>query len=151
MLMKKRIANGLEPVPEANGERWSAFHRFVGHGPRDDNTTGDEFDFVVGAEGSVFDDNALLDVFARHYYYSASELGDTYIVQSILEDLVATGAYDVVNPASPANAAGVLASSATLTRDLDTTFNQVGVNFSGSAFDLGYGAVGWAAGAEWAG
>ena len=63
---------------------------------------------------------------------------------------MATGAYDVVNPASPANAAGVLASSATLTRDLDTTFNQVGVNFSGSAFDLGYGAVGWAVGAEWA-
>ena len=145
-----RIANGLEPVPEANGERWSAFHRFVGHGPRDDNTTRDEFDFVVGVEGSVFDDNALLDAYVRHYYYSASELGDTYIVQSILEDLVATGAYDVVNPASPANAAGVLASSATLTRDLDTTFNQVGVNFSGSAFDLGYGAVGWAVGAEWA-
>ena len=103
---------------------------------RQDNTTRDEFDFVVGVEGSVFDDNALLDAYVRHYYYSASELGDTYIVQSILEDLVATGAYDVVNPASPANAAGVLASSATLTRDLDTTFNQVGVTVLVATHDL---------------
>ncbi len=145
-----RIENGLDPVPEANGQRWSAFHRFVGHGPRDDNTTRDEFDFVVGMEGSILDDNVTFDAFARHYYYSASELGDTYIVQSILEDLVATGAYDVVNPASPANADGVLASSATLTRDLDTKFNQIGVSLNGSAIDLGYGAVSWAVGAEWA-
>jgi len=145
-----RIANGLDPIPEANGEAFSAFHRFVGHGPRDDNTTRDEFDFVVGAQGALFDDAVLFDAFARHYFYSAVELGDTYIVQSILEDLAATGAYDVVNPASPDNAAAVLASSATLTRDLDTVYNQIGFNLSGAALDLPYGAVGWAVGAEWA-
>ena len=145
-----RIANGLEPIAEANGEAFSAFHRFVGHGPRDANTTRDEFDFVVGAEGLIFDDAVMFDVFARHYYYSAVELGDTYIVKSILEDLAASGAYDVVNPTSPSNASAVLASSATLTRDLDTKFNQVAFNLSGSAFELPAGTVGWAAGAEWA-
>ena len=145
-----RIAAGLTPIEEAGGEVFSAFHRFVGHGPRDDNTTRDEFDFVIGAEGMMLDDNVMFDVFARHYFYSASELGDTYILQNILEDLVATGAYDVINPASPENASAVLASAATLTRDLDTTFNQIGINLSGSVLDLPYGSVGWAVGAEWA-
>ena len=37
-----------------------------------------------------------------------------------------------------------------MTRDLDTKFNQVGVSFSGFAFDLPAGPLGWALGAEWA-
>ena len=145
-----RIENGLAPVADANGAPFLAFHRFVAHGPRDDNTTRDEFDMVVGIEGELADGSITFDAFARHYYYSATEEGNTYIVQSILEDLVATGAYDVLDPLSPANAGAVLASSATLTRDLDTKFNQVGVSFSGFAFDLPAGPVGWALGGEWA-
>ena len=145
-----RIENGLAPVAGANGAPFLAFHRFVAHGPRDDNTTRDEFDMVVGIEGELPDGSTTFDAFARHYYYSATEEGNTYIVQSILEDLVATGAYDVLDPLSPANADAVLASSATLTRDLDTKFNQVGVSFSGFAFDLSAGPVGWALGGEWA-
>ena len=145
-----RIENGLTPVAGANGQPFSAFHRFVAHGPRDDNTSRDEFDMVVGIEGDLADGRITFDAFARHYYYSATEEGNTYILQSILEDLVATGAYDVLDPLSPANADAVLASSATLTRDLDTRFNQVGISFSGFAFDLPAGPVGWALGGEWA-
>ena len=145
-----RIENGLTPVAGANGQPFLAFHRFVAHGPRDDNTTRDEFDIVVGLEGELADGRVTFDAFARHYYYSATEEGNTYILQNILEDLAATGAYDVLDPLSPANADAVLASSATLTRDLDTQFNQVGVSFSGFAFDLPAGPIGWAVGAEWA-
>ena len=145
-----RIENGLTPVAGANGAPFLAFHRFVAHGPRDDNAKRDEFDMVLGIEGELADGSITFDAFARHYYYSASEQGNTYIVQSILEDLVATGGYDVLDPLSPANADAVLASSATLTRDLDTKFNQVGITFSGFAFDLPAGPVGWAAGGEWA-
>ena len=145
-----RIANGLSPVPGANGEPFLAFHRFVAHGPRDDNTTRDEFDVVVGMEGDLADGRVSFDAFARHYFYSATEEGNTYIVTSILEELAATGAYDVLDPLSPANADAVLASSATLTRDLDTQFNQVGITLSGFAFDLPAGQIGWAFGGEWA-
>ena len=145
-----RIENGLTPVAGANGQPFSAFHRFVAHGPRDDNTTRDEFDMVVGMEGELADGRITFDAFARHYYYSATEEGNTYILRNILEDLAATGAYDVLDPLSPANADAVLASSATLTRDLDTQFNQVGISFSGFAFDLPAGPVGWALGGEWA-
>ena len=155
----ERLENGGTPIPqtaalgdgdEANGEDWLAFHRFVGHGPRDDNTTRDEFDFVVGVEGTLNDGNLMFDAFARHYFYSASELGDTYVVTSILEDAVAKGVYDLVDPASAANADAVLATGATLTRDLDTKFNQIGLNLSGSAFSLPYGTIDWAVGLEWA-
>ena len=145
-----RIANGLEPIAEANGEAFSAFHRFVGHGPRDDISTRDEFDFVLGAQGTLLDEAVSFDIYARHYFYSAAEFGNTYVIQSILEELAATGAYDVVNPTSPDNAAAVAASSATLTRDLDTKFNQIAGSLTGSAFDLPYGTVSWAVGAEWA-
>ena len=65
LMNQARIANGLEPIAEANGEAFSAFHRFVGHGPRDDNTTRDEFDFVVGVEGSILDDNVMFDAFRK--------------------------------------------------------------------------------------
>ena len=145
-----RIENGLSPVAGANGAPFLAFHRFVAHGPRDDNTTRDEFDVVVGMEGDLADGRVSFDAFARHYFYSATEEGNTYIVTSILEELAATGAYDVLDPLSPANADAVLASSATLTRDLDTQFNQVGITLSGFAVDLPAGQIGWALGGEWA-
>ena len=145
-----RIENGLTPVAGANGAPFLAFHRFVAHGPRDDNTTRDEFDVVVGMEGDLADGRVSFDAFARHYFYSATEEGNTYILTNILEDLAATGAYDVLDPLSPANADAVLASSATLTRDLDTQFNQVGITLSGFAFDLPAGQIGWAFGGEWA-
>ena len=145
-----RIENGLTPVAGANGAPFFAFHRFVAHGPRDDNTTRDEFDMVVGMEGELDDGRVTFDAFARQYYYSAAEEGNTYVLQNILEDLAGTGAYDVLNPLSAANADAVLASSATLTRDLDTKFNHAGVSFSGFAFNLPAGPVGWALGGEWA-
>ena len=155
----ERLANGGTPIPQSatlgdgdpsNGEDWFAFHRFVGHGPRDDNTTRDEFDFVIGMEGTLNDGNLMFDAFARHYFYSASELGDTYVVTSILEEAVANGIYDLVDPTSASNADAVLYTGATLTRDLDTKFNQFGVNVTGSAFELPYGPVDWAFGFEYA-
>ena len=146
----QRIANGLTPVAGANGQPFSAFHRFVAHGPRDDNTTRDEFDFVLGVEGDLMDGAVSLDAYARHYFYSAAEEGNTYVVQSIIEDLAASGAYDVLAPLSPANADAVAASAATLTRDLDTKQDSVGFNLTGDAFDLPAGQIGWSLGAEWA-
>ena len=35
---------------------------------------------VVGMEGDLADGRITFDAFARHYYYSATEEGNTYIV-----------------------------------------------------------------------
>lgn len=157
----QRLANQLDPILAGDlataadldgsgalepGEGFFAFHRFVGHGPRDDVTDRHEFDFVIGMEGSV---NGIgYDVFARKYFYSADEIGDTYVLNSVIRDLAASGAYDVVNPAAASNAAAVGLSSADLFRDLKTDFTQVGFSLTGSAFDLPGGSVGWAIGGE---
>jgi iron complex outermembrane receptor protein len=157
----QRLANGLDPILTGDladaadlsgngslepGEGFFAFHRFVGHGPRDDVTDRHEFDFVIGMEGSV--GGVSYDVFARKYFYSADEIGDTYVLNSVIRDLAASGAYDVVNPAAPSNAAAVGLSSADLFRDLKTDFTQVGFSLTGSAFELPGGSVGWAIGGE---
>ena len=157
----QRLANQLDPILTGDlaaaadtdgsgaiepGEGFFAFHRFVGHGPRDDVTDRHEFDFVIGMEGSVGD--ISYDVFARKYFYSADEIGDTYVLNSVIRDLAASGAYDVVNPAAPSNAAAVGLSSADLFRDLKTDFTQIGFSLTGSAFDLPGGSVGWAIGGE---
>lgn len=157
----QRLANQLDPILAGDlataadldgsgalepGEGFFAFHRFVGHGPRDDVTDRHEFDFVIGMEGSV---NGIgYDVFARKYFYSADEIGDTYVLNSVISDLAASGVYDVVNPAAASNAAAVGLSSADLFRDLKTDFTQVGFSLTGSAFDLPGGSVGWAIGGE---
>jgi len=157
----QRLANELDPILAGDlataadldgsgalepGEGFFAFHRFVGHGPRDDVTDRHEFDFVIGMEGSV--NGMSYDVFARKYFYSADEIGDTYVLNSVIRDLAASGAYDVVNPAAASNAAAVGLSSADLFRDLKTDFTQVGFSLTGSAFDLPGGSVGWAIGGE---
>jgi len=157
----QRLANQLDPILTGDlaaaadldgsgelepGEGFFAFHRFVGHGPRDDVTDRHEFDFVIGMEGSV--GGVSYDVFARKYFYSADEIGDTYVLNSVIRDLAASGAYDVVNPAAPSNAAAVGLSSADLFRDLKTDFTQVGFSLTGSAFELPGGSVGWAIGGE---
>ena len=157
----QRLANELDPILAGDlataadldgsgalepGEGFFAFHRFVGHGPRDDVTDRHEFDFVIGMEGSV--NGISYDVFARKYFYSADEIGDTYVLNSVIRDLAASGAYDVVNPAAASNAAAVGLSSADLFRDLKTDFTQVGFSLTGNAFDLPGGSVGWAIGGE---
>jgi iron complex outermembrane receptor protein len=159
----QRLENGLDPILTGDlataadtdasgaiepGEGFFAFHRFVGHGPRDDVTDRHEFDVLVGMEGTLNDGEISYDVYARSYQYSADEIGDTYVLNSRIRDLAASGAYDVVNPAAPSNAAAVLSSSADLFRDLKTNYNAAGFSFTGSAFELGGGSVGWAVGGE---
>ena len=135
-----------------DGEAISAFHRFVAHGNRDDSYERIELDNVVGVKGTldIGERDIQYDVFARSYQYRSTAEGDTYVISSILEELVADAEYDFVNPLStdPDHLAAVQKSSATLFRDINTDFTQFGVAFDGFAFDLPAGPVGWALGAE---
>ena len=159
----QRLANELDPIlvgdqinaADGNengmldpGEGFFAFHRFVGHGPRDDNTNRDELDTVLGIEGTLFDDNVSFDAFIRHYFYSADELGETYVLNSVIRDLAASGAYDVVNPSAASNAGAVGLSSADVFRDIKTQYDQAGFSLTGSFGELAGGSIGWAVGGE---
>lgn len=121
-------------------------HRFVAHGPRDDDFRSYEIDNVFGIEGRL---GAVdYDVYGRYFISESDAIGRNYVVQSIIDELIADGVYDFNNPTNPSNAGAVTASQATLSRKLSNKTWQTGATFSGDAFDLPAGVVGWAAGAE---
>lgn len=133
-----------------NGEDIFLFHRFVGHGNRDDSVQTNELDSTIGFRGTIGGVDINYDAHARYYQYVAQEEGDTYVLTSIIEALVASGDYDFSNPLSqdPTHLAAIGQSSATLFRDISTEAILYGVSFDGSFGDLPGGTIGWAAGIE---
>lgn len=138
-----KLADGT-PYP------FSIFHRFVGHGPRDDDTERYEMDSVVGVEGELLEGTVNYEVYARNYRYQASEEGETYILQSQVELETELGDYNLTNPLSqdPAHLAALGRMAATLFRDILTDYTAAGVTFDGFGANLPAGQIGWAVGAE---
>ncbi len=125
-----------------------AFHRFVAHGPRQENFVEFDIDNVIGAKGVIFDDQVNYDAYFRSYTSTIENIGNTYINQPALEAAVLAGEYDFVNPF--ANTAQQLAAVGhTTTRDLRTRYNEAAINFDGYAWEMPAGTVGWALGGEW--
>jgi len=128
-----------------------AFHRFVAHGDRNDSVDLDEITAIGGLKGE-FENGIGYDLWVQAYEYDATELGDTYIQTSVLEAEVAAGRYDVLNPFStdPVHLEAINRSGIQLSRDIETSYQAVGVTFNGAFGEIGGGEVGWAAGAEFA-
>jgi iron complex outermembrane recepter protein len=127
------------------------FHRFVGHGNRDDSLSTSEFDNVAGLKGNFNVAGGInYDVYLRHYEYLSQEEGDVYVIRSIIEDLISSGDYDFSNPLSQDqdHLAAVAQSSGTLFRDIKTEYDAFGLTVDGSFLELPAGQVGWAAGIE---
>ncbi len=126
------------------------FHRFVGHGNRDDSFVTSEFDNVIGISGNFKNLDINYDFYARQYKYLSQNEGDTYVLTSVIEDLVASGEYNFANPLSqdPAHLAAIQLSSATLFRDIEGEQTAFGLSFDGAFDGFGTGEVGWAAGVE---
>ena len=129
------------------GEDIYLLHRFVAHGPRDDDFQSYEIDNVLGLEGRI--GNVDYDVYGRYFISESDAVGRNYVFRSNIEQLVADGDYNFINPTDPTNADAVTASKAQIGRDLTNKTWQTGVTFSGDAFDMPAGVVGWAAGLEY--
>lgn len=127
-----------------------AFHRFVGHGNRDDSVDTDQYFVSAGVRGE-FGKDIGFDLYGRYFNYKGAELGNTYVRTSILEAEVAAGRYDVFNPLSQdaTHLAAIEASSLELSRDLLSEDIMFGLSLDGSfKWDLAGGDIGWAAGVE---
>ncbi|MEZ5473295.1 MAG: TonB-dependent receptor [Marinicella sp.] len=147
-------AVGFTTVPASNplndrGEDFSLFHRFVAHGPRQENFVDFNIDNVIGVNGIFPQSDIEFDVYFRAYNSVIENIGDTYINGPALLAALTDGSYNYINPTDPANAAAVAATSHTTSRDLRTRYNEVALNFNGFFGDLFAGPVGWAVGAEW--
>lgn len=128
----------------STGEDYYLFHRFLGHGNRDDELTIREMDNVIGLEGTLLN-NIHYDAFARRYSYDAFEQGSGYVIASIMNTLIQDGVYDFENPLNPANADAILQSQASTTRDLSSELHNLGITFDGSIDYL----FDWAVGVEY--
>ena len=131
------------------GEDFQLLHRFVGHGPRQENFTEFDLDNVIGLNGVIFDGQINYDAYFRAFTANINNLGNTYIDQAAVFSAILDGSYNFVNPASPENAGAIAATSHTTSRDLRTRYNEAAINIDGFGWDLFAGSLGWAAGAEW--
>jgi len=64
------------------------YHRFVGHGTRDDQGKSHEIDTTLGLRGNLFDEEVNFEVYYRDYRMNATDEGKNYILSSIIENLV---------------------------------------------------------------
>ena len=131
------------------GEDFFLFHRFVGHGPRQENFVENDIDNVIGLNGVLFDSRVNYDLYFRAFTTNIQNTGNTYIDRAAMLAAILDGSYDFINPASPENSSAVAATAHTTTRDLRTRYNEAAINFDGYGWDIFAGAIGWAAGAEW--
>ena len=153
-----RDYNGDGVVDVADEQSASLFHRFVGHGNRDDNVAINEIDTVMGLRGTLSLNfgggggprEVNYDVFVRHYEYNADEEGDTYVITNLIQNEIREGDYDFRNPAAPSNQEAVQRTSATLSRDIQTEYDHAAFALDGTAWNLPAGDVAWALGGEWA-
>lgn len=143
--------NSYDPNGDGNPDPFFLFHRFIGHGNRDDSYATTEFDNILGLQGTLDIAGGInYDMYIRHYEYRADNEGDTYVLTSNIEDAIADGSYNFLNPLDPAagHQAAILGTSATLFRDIETEHNSFGITLDGAFLDLPAGQVGWAAGFE---
>ena len=143
--------NDYDPDGDGAMDPFFLFHRFIGHGNRDDQHSRTEFDNILGLQGTLDVAGGInYDVYARHYVYRTDAEGDTYVLTSNIEDAIADGSYNFLNPLdqSAAHQAAILGTSATLFRDIQTEFNSFGLTLDGAFLDLPAGQIDWAAGFE---
>ena len=128
--------NEYDPDGDGTPNTFFLGHRFVAHGNRDDSFSTDEFDAVLGLAGTLDVAGGInYDAYIRRYEYRAPNRGLGYVLTSNLEDAITDGSYNFLDPLNPDNAGAVTATGATLTRDIETTFNAFAITFDGALFE----------------
>lgn len=123
------------------------YHRFAAAGNRDNTTDGSVYDVLLGARGSV-SDNIDFDGGIRYNTYRYKELGRNYIVQSLAEQAINRGDYNIYDPTStPVDVLNSI--KATISRDSSFTTKEAFANLTfNDLFQMGGGAASLAVGAE---
>lgn len=126
-------------------------HRFVGHGNRDWRTDTKEYDLTLGFRGR-FADSINYNTYVRYYRHDTVEIGDTFVSETLAQQAIEGGRYDIENPFStnPGHLAAIRNTGLELTRDQVTDHKTARVSFDGPAFALAGGDVKWAVGAAFA-
>lgn len=123
------------------------YHRFAAAGNRDNSTDGTVYDVLLGTRGAV-SDTIDFDGGVRYNTYRFKELGRNYIVQSLAEQAINRGDYNIYNPTStPVDVLNSI--KATISRDSLFTTKEAFANLTfNDLFQMGGGASSLAVGAE---
>ena len=140
-----------DPEIDALPDKIFLAHRFVGHGNRDWLTDTDEYDVTLGFRGR-FGDGINYNTYVRYYRHDVVEIGDTFVSETLAQQAIEEGRYDIENPFSmnPTHLAAIRDTGLRLTRDQVTDHKTARIVFDGPAFALGGRDVKWAAGAAFA-
>ena len=74
-------------------------HRFVGHGNRNWRTDTDEYDVTLGFRGR-FLDGINYNTYVRYYRHDTLTIGDTFVSETLAQQAIEEGRYDIENPFS---------------------------------------------------
>ena len=122
-------------------------HRFVGQGDRAYDWNLREYDFTLGVEGRL-GAGIGYDAHLRSYLWDVSLDAGNFVHRDIMYDEIVNGRYNLAAPTDPANDRAIRRSAVRLSDDQVTKHRVARVAFDGTGPELGGGAIGWAAGAE---
>ena len=137
-----------EPIADSD-DRFSIGHRFVGHGNRDWVTDTEEYDISVGVEGRLTEDlgyDARIDAYRLDSFLS----GNTFVHAGRIQEQIAAGRYDVVDPFSQAPEHLQAIERSSLREEEDTGQESLSTRLAleGSGFTIAGRDAAWTAGVE---
>jgi iron complex outermembrane receptor protein len=122
-------------------------HRFAAAGNRDVFTNATNSDFLVGVQGQLTDTIGL-DVGLRHSDYDYAEIGRGYIISSLANAAVDSGAYDLRDPFG-ASAETLGSFTSTIARNSRWQTDEIYAISNFDVFEMGGGTSNAVVGAEY--
>ena len=128
-------------------DRFSIGHRFVAHGNRDWVTETEQYDVSLGVEGRLTEDlgyDARIDAYRLDSFLS----GNTLVHAGRIQEEIAAGRYDVVDPFSRAREHLEAIKKSSLREEEDTGEESLSTRLAleGSGFTIGGRDAAWTAG-----
>lgn len=122
-------------------------HRYAGHGDRVFKWDMREYDYTLGVEGRL-GAGIGYDAHLRSYLWDVSLDAGNFVHEGIIYGEIVNGRYNLADPTDPANEGAIRRSAVRLSDNEVTKHRVARVTFDGTGPELGGGALGWAAGAE---
>ena len=137
-----------EPIADGD-DRFAIGHRFVAHGNRDWVTDTEEYDVSLGVEGRLTG-NLGYDARIDAYRFDSFLFGNTLVHAPTIQEEIAAGRYDVVDPFSRAPEHLQAIEKSSLREEEDTGLENLSGRFAleGSGFAIGGRDTAWTAGVE---
>ncbi len=139
------------PTNEPMENEFTLRHRFVGHGNREWRTDLEEHALTLGVRGDL-DDDLGYDVHGEYYKQKLVTKSSNQVSASLARAAILSGAYDVANPLSPADAAShetaIRNMAVRLTHDVESEYLRANASLAGETFTMAGGAIGWTLGVE---